>query len=63
MNVLTEQLIPIRYKSLALDRSYRIDLIVEDPIIVELKSVETVLRSIVRRCSHIYGTPKGLLAC
>ena len=43
MNVLTEQLIPIRYKSLALDRSYRIDLIVEDPIIVELKSVETVL--------------------
>ena len=43
MNVLAEQLIPIRYKSLALDRSYRIDLIVEDTIIVELKSVETVL--------------------
>ena len=62
MNVLTEQLIPIRYKSLALDRSYRIDLIVEDPIIVELKSVETVL-PVDRAQVLIYGTPKGLLAC
>ncbi len=43
MNVVTEQVIPIRYKSLNLDSGYRIDLIVEDTVIVELKSVETVL--------------------
>lgn len=43
MKVTTEQLIPIRYKNLTLDGKYRIDLIVEDTIIVELKSVDTVL--------------------
>ena len=43
MNVVTEQVIPVRYKSVILDGGYRIDLIVDDTIIVELKSVETVL--------------------
>ena len=43
MNVVSEQMIPVRYKSLILDGRYRIDLIVEDTVIVELKSVETVL--------------------
>jgi GxxExxY protein len=43
LNVVTEQVIPIRYKTLVLDGRYRIDLIVEDTVIVELKSVETVL--------------------
>ena len=43
MNVVTEQLIPIRYKGLTLDGGYRIDLIVEDTVIVELKSVDTIL--------------------
>src|SRR5687767_15472465 len=43
MNVVSEQRIPIRYKSLTLDGNYRIDLLVDDTIIVELKSVEIVL--------------------
>jgi GxxExxY protein len=43
MNVVTEQVIPVRYKNLILDGGYRIDLIVDDTVIVELKSVETVL--------------------
>jgi len=43
MNVVTEQVIPVRYKNLVLDGRCRIDLIVEDTVIVELKSVETVL--------------------
>ena len=43
MNVLTEQVIPVRYKSLVMDGGYRIDLIVNDTVIVELKSVESVL--------------------
>jgi GxxExxY protein len=43
MDVVSEQLIPVRYKTLMLDGRYRIDLIVDDTIVVELKSVETVL--------------------
>ena len=43
MNVVTEQVIPIRYKKLILDGGYRVDLVVDDTVIVELKSVETVL--------------------
>src|SRR5688500_10763771 len=38
-----EELIPIFYKGQALNGYYRIDLLVEDAVIVELKSVETVL--------------------
>jgi GxxExxY protein len=43
MSVVSEQAIPIRYKSLILDGRYRMDLIVDDTVIVELKSVENVL--------------------
>jgi GxxExxY protein len=43
MNVVSEQLIPVRYKDLILDGGYRIDLLVDDTVIVELKSVETIL--------------------
>jgi GxxExxY protein len=43
MHVVTEQVIPVRYKNLILDGGYRVDLIVDDTVIVELKSVETVL--------------------
>jgi GxxExxY protein len=41
--VMTHQLIPVRYKNLVLDGAYRIDLLVEDAVIVELKSVETLM--------------------
>jgi GxxExxY protein len=41
--VMTQQLIPVRYKNLVLDGAYRIDLLVEDAVIVELKSVETLM--------------------
>jgi GxxExxY protein len=40
MNVVTEQVIPVRYKNLILDGGYRVDLIIEDTVIVELKSVD-----------------------
>ena len=43
MSVVSEQSIPVRYKTLTLASNYRIDLLVEDTIIVELKSVEIVL--------------------
>ncbi len=35
--------LPIEYKGFTLDQNYRIDILVEDEFILELKSVETVL--------------------
>ena len=35
--------LPIEYKGFALDQDYRIDILVEDEFILELKSVETLL--------------------
>lgn len=43
LSVAAQQIIPVRYKKLTLDGLYRIDLLVEDAVIVELKSVETLL--------------------
>ena len=39
----TEIAIPLVYKGLKLEAGYRVDLIVEDAVIVEVKSVTTVL--------------------
>lgn len=35
--------IPIRYEDLSIDNGYRIDLLVEDRVVVELKAVEAIL--------------------
>ena len=35
--------LPVRYKELTLDAAYRIDLIIDDRLIVELKAVERIL--------------------
>jgi GxxExxY protein len=40
----SELSIPIVYKGATLDSTYRIDLIVEDRVVVEVTSVATVLR-------------------
>ena len=34
---------PIRYNSIELDAGYRLDLVVEDTVIIELKAVESIL--------------------
>jgi GxxExxY protein len=39
----TEHPLPVHYKEIRLDCGYRIDLFVEDQIIIELKSVEKLL--------------------
>ena len=36
-------LIPIRYEDLTIDNGYRVDLLVENRVVVELKAVETIL--------------------
>jgi GxxExxY protein len=43
LKVATEVVVPVRYKQLVLDGSYRLDLLIEDAIVVELKAIETVL--------------------
>jgi GxxExxY protein len=43
MKVVAEKLIPILYKGRQLSGNYRIDLLVEDVVLVEVKSIETVL--------------------
>jgi GxxExxY protein len=64
LRFLTGQAVPITYKGLALNTTYRIDLLVEDVVIVELKSVEHVLP--VHQCQvltymSVTGCPAGLL--
>ena len=43
LGVSTEVELPLRYKNLIIERAYRIDLLVDDKVIVELKSVEKLL--------------------
>ena len=43
LNFTREVQLPLSYKGLKLDCSYRIDLLVEDEFVVELKSVEQIL--------------------
>ena len=43
MEVVAETVVPIHYKDLVLDGSYRLDLLVNDNVVIELKSVEQVL--------------------
>lgn len=43
LNVKNQLSIPIKYKNIFVDCAYRIDLLVEDRVIVELKTVEKIL--------------------
>lgn len=36
-------LIPIRYEALTVDNGYRVDLLIEDLVVIELKAVEAIL--------------------
>ncbi len=45
LHVLAEQFVPVVYDGeLRIEHAYRVDLMVEDEIIVEIKAVETILR-------------------
>jgi GxxExxY protein len=43
MNVVVEAVVPIHYKNVVLDGNYRLDVMVNDNIVIELKSVDHVL--------------------
>ena len=44
INTASQVYLPVKYKGTNLDAGYRIDLIVEDSIIIELKAVETLTK-------------------
>jgi GxxExxY protein len=43
LRFVTQRAVPIVYKGMVLDANYRIDLLVEDLVVVELKSVDRLL--------------------
>ncbi len=43
LSVKTQVGLPVKYKDAQLDLEYRIDILVEDKVIIELKSIETIL--------------------
>ncbi len=43
LEFVSELIVPVRYKGLVLDGGYRLDLLIEGAVIVELKSLEVVL--------------------
>ena len=64
LRFVTERCVPIVYKGTTLDTRYRIDLIVEDTVVVEVKSVEQLLpvhQAQVVTYLKLTGCPAGLL--
>ena len=64
LRYVTQHTLPIVYKGRTLDTSYRVDLIVEDCVVVEVKSVATILpvhRAQVLTYLRLTGCPAGLL--
>lgn len=45
--------LPVEYKGIKLDCGYRIDMLVDNSIIVELKSVDKICRFTTPNCLHI----------
>ena len=43
LNFILERQFPVIYKGMEIDSKYRIDLIIEDKLALELKSIETIL--------------------
>jgi GxxExxY protein len=44
LEVKSQILLPLKYKGLTIENAYKLDLLVEDKVIIELKSVETISR-------------------
>src|SRR5213076_889925 len=44
LKVETQKPLPVRYRGMVFDASYRLDLLIEDRLIVEVKSVEQIAR-------------------
>lgn len=64
LRYVTERLIPIVYRGMPLEGGYRVDLIVEDTVVVEIKAVERLLavhQAQLLTYVGLTGCPAGLL--
>jgi GxxExxY protein len=64
LGFVAERAVPILYKGMELDAKYRIDLLVEDLVVVEAKAVDCVLpvhQAQVLTYMRLTGCPAGLL--
>ena len=64
LRFVAERAVPILYKGMELDAKYRIELLVEDLVVVEVKSVECLLpvhQAQVLTYMKLTGCPAGLL--
>ena len=43
LRVRNQVLVPIRYEDLVIENGYRLDLLIEDLVVIELKAIETIL--------------------
>ena len=48
--------LPIIYKDIRLDCGYRMDIVVENELIIEIKAIERICQSMRRRCSLTSGS-------
>ena len=63
LRVVRQQAIPIVYEGIHMEAGFRADLIVEDKVIIEIKSVETVLPFIRSSFSPISAWPASVWVC
>jgi len=42
LKVINQRILPLKYKSIHIDNAYKLDIVVEDKVIIELKSVESL---------------------
>lgn len=59
-----EKIVPLFYEGIRLEQSYRLDLLVEEKVIVEIKAVETIIaihRAQLLSYLKLTGCPLGLL--
>lgn len=64
LRFLAQHAVPVLYKGVTMDAAYRIDLIVEDRVVVEAKSVNAitpVFEAQLLTYLHLTGCPIGLL--
>ena len=64
MNFKSQLLVPINYKGLLIDADYRLDILIEDLIVVELKAMEGLLpvhEAQLLTYMKLLEKPKGIL--
>jgi GxxExxY protein len=64
INAISQLLVPVSYKGLLLDTDYRLDFLVEDQIVVELKAIDGILpvhEAQLLTYMKLLSKPKGII--